>query len=95
MSPLLTPGLLRVLGALRPRCRARLREQREWDLPKYEPSTMPIFLPETVDTRRVRAGYPLGKTGERYHRCSGQSEAEEAGYYFVDHPTGAYCERIR
>ena len=70
-------------------------EEGEWDLPKYEPSTMPIFLPETVDARRVRAGYPLGKTGERYHRCSGQSEAEEAGYYFVDHPTGAYCERIR
>ena len=43
----------------------------------------------------VRAGYPLGKTGEQYHRCSGESEAEEAGYYFVAHPTGAYCEKIR
>ena len=70
-------------------------EEREWDLPEYEPSTTPIFLPETVDAPRVRAGYPLGRMGEEYHRCSGESEAEEAGYYFVDHPTGTYCERIR
>ena len=70
-------------------------DEREWDLPKYEPSTTPIFLPKTVDARRVRAGYPLGKTGDQYYRCSGESEAEEAGYYFVDHPTGAYCEKIR
>ena len=70
-------------------------EEREWDLPEYEPSTTPIFLPETVDARRVRAGYPLGRMGEEYHRCSGENEAEEAGYYFVEHPTGAYCEKIQ
>ena len=70
-------------------------DERDLDLPEYEPSTTPLFLPETVDAPRVRAGYPLGKTGERYHRCSGESAAEAAGYYFVNHPTGAYCERIR
>lgn len=70
-------------------------EDEEWDPPEYDPSTMPIFLPETVDAQRVRMGYPLGKIGERYHLCNTESEAEEAGYYFVDHPTGAYCEKIR
>ena len=70
-------------------------EDRKLDLVEYESSTMPLFLPETVDDRRVRAGYPLGMTGDRYYLCSGQSEAEEAGYYYVDHPTGAYCERMR
>ena len=70
-------------------------EERELELPKYEPSTTPIFLPKTVDARRVGAGYPLGMSGDRYHRCSSGSEAEEAGYYYVDHPAGDYCERIR
>ena len=70
-------------------------EDGEWDLPEYEPSTMPIFLPEAVDAQRVRVGYPLGMIGERYYLCNTESEAEEAGYYFVDHPTGAYCEKIR
>ena len=70
-------------------------DERETDLVEYDPSTMPILLPETVDVPRVRAGFPLGMVGEQYHRCSGESEAEAAGYYFVDHPTGAYCERIR
>ena len=70
-------------------------EKTEENLPEYDHSTTPIFLPETIGAKRVRAGYPLGKTGEQYHRCSGESEAKEAGYYFVDHPTGAYCEKIR
>ena len=70
-------------------------DEREMDLIKYDPSTTPIFLPKTVDAQRVREGYPLGKTGDWYYRCSTGSETEEAGYYFVDHPTGAYCERIR
>ena len=70
-------------------------DDRETDLVKYDPSAMPVFLPQSVGAPRVRAGYPLGKMGERYHLCSGESEAEEAGYYYVDHPTGAYCERIR
>ena len=70
-------------------------DDRETDLVEYDSSTMPILLPESVDAPQVRAGYPLGRIGEEYHRCSGESEAEQAGYYFVDHPTGAYCERIR
>ena len=69
--------------------------ERETDLVEYAAATMPVFLPQSVDAPRVRAGYPLGKIGEGYYRCSGESEAEEAGYYFVEHPTGAYCERIR
>ena len=69
-------------------------DDRETDLVEYDPLTMPLFLPETVDAPRVRVGYPLGRTGERYHRCIGESEAEEAAYYFVEHPTGAYCESI-
>ena len=70
-------------------------EEGEMEPAKFDPSTMPIFLPRTVDEDRVRAGYPLGKRGNRYHLCRGESEAEEAGYYYVDHPTGAYCERIQ
>ena len=67
---------------------------REWEPPKYEPSTMPIFLPKTVDAQRVREGYPLGKTRDRYHLCRAGNETEEAGYYFVAHPADAYCEKI-
>ena len=70
------------------------RDDRETDPVEYNPSTMPILLPETVDFPRVRVGYPLGMIGEQYHRCSGESEAKEAGYYFVDHPRGSYCEKI-
>ena len=70
------------------------RDAREADPVEYNPSAMPILLPETVDFPRVRAGHPLGMIGEQYHRCSGESEAKEAGYYFVDHPRGSYCEKI-
>ena len=70
------------------------RDDRETDPVEYNPSTMPILLPETVDFPRIRAGYPLGMIGEQYHRRSGESEAKEAGYYFVDHPRGSYCEKI-
>ena len=69
------------------------RDSQQANLVKYNPSTMPIRLPERIHAPRVRAGYPLGMTGEKYHSCTGQTEAQQAGYYYVDHPTGAYCER--
>ena len=71
------------------------REDRNVDLPRYEQEATPIFLPQTVDAPRIRAGYPLGEIGDQYRRCIVESEAREAGYYFVEHPTGNYCEKIR
>ena len=68
-------------------------EEGEMEPARYDPSTMPILLPGSVGGERIRAGYPLGKRGDRYHLCRGESEAEEAGYYYVDHPKGDYCER--
>ena len=54
-------------------------EDRETGLVEYESATMPVFLPQSVDALRVRAGYPLGKIGEEYYRCSGESEGGDAG----------------
>ena len=36
---------------------------------RYEGVTTPIYLPKSVTAGRVRDGYPLGKTAERYHLC--------------------------
>ena len=65
----------------------------ELELPRYEGSTTPIYLPRSVTAEKIRAGYPLGKTAERYHLCRDSSETEDVSYYYVDHPTGDYCER--
>ena len=95
MSPPPPPGFPRYWVPFDPDAMPDYGEEREWDLSEYEPSTTPIFLPETVDARRVRTGYPSGRMVEEYHRCSGESEAEEARNYFVEHPTEAYCEKIQ
>ena len=68
-------------------------QYEELELPRYEGGTTPIYLPKVVTTDKIRAGYPLGKTAERYHLCQNSSETEEVGYYYVDHPAGDYCER--
>ncbi|MXZ90538.1 MAG: hypothetical protein F4W95_10450 [Chloroflexi bacterium] len=65
----------------------------ELEMPRYEGATTPIFLPRIVSAERIRAGYPLGKTAERYHLCENYSETQAVGYYYVDHPAGDYCER--
>ena len=71
------------------------RGERDLDLPKYEPSTMPIYLPKNVDSQRIRAGYPLGQTAGRYYLCRSGGGTEDIGYYYVDHPAGNYCDKIR
>ena len=63
------------------------------ELPRCEGATTPVYLPKVVTEERIRAGYPLGKTAERYHLCQNSSGTEEVGYYYVDHPAGDYCER--
>ncbi len=68
-------------------------QYEELELPRYEGGTTPIYLPKVVTAAKIRAGYPLGKTAERYHLCQNSSETEEVGYYYVDHPAGDYCER--
>ena len=68
-------------------------QYEELELPRYEGATTPIYLPKVVTAAKIRAGYPLGKTAERYHLCQNSSETEEVGYYYVDHPAGDYCER--
>ena len=68
-------------------------QYEELELPSYEGATTPVYLPKLVTAERIRAGYPLGKTAQRYHLCQNSSETEEVGYYYVDHPAGDYCER--
>ena len=67
-------------------------QSEELELPRYERATTPVYLPKSVTARTIRAGYPLGKTAERYHLCHSGSETEEVGYYYVYHPAGDYCE---
>ena len=69
-------------------------QEQEIDLPEYDASETPLYLPKTVTADRVRAGYPLGETAEYYHLCRNSSETENIGYYYVDHPAGDYCEKI-
>ena len=68
------------------------RQFEELELPRYEGGTTPIYLPRSVSANKIRAGYPLGKTAERYHLCHNGSETEAVGYYYVGHPAGDYCE---
>ena len=68
-------------------------QYQELEIPKYEGATTPVYLTKVVSAERIRAGYPLGKTAERYHLCYDSTETEEVGYYYVDHPAGDYCER--
>ena len=67
----------------------------EADLVQYDALTTPLYLHEKVSAERVRAGYPLGQAPDRYYLCKDSSDAEEVGYYYVDHPAGDYCERIQ
>ena len=53
---------------------------------------MPLYLPKSVTAQIIRLGYPLGVTAERYQICYDNSETEEVGYYYVQHPAGDYCE---
>lgn len=74
---------------------SQLDEYQDLHLASYEGSNTPLHLPKTVSSARVRAGYPLGQTTEEYYLlCRDSSDTELAGYYFVDHPAGDYCERI-
>ena len=68
------------------------RQLEELELPRYEGSTTPIYLPRSVTAEKIRAGYPLGKTAERYYLCLNSSDTENVSYYYVDHPAGDYCE---
>ncbi len=63
--------------------------------PGYDPALHQLYLPKQVLAAEVPEGYPLGMAEDRYEICAGRKSAESAGYYFVDHPEGSYCERIR
>ena len=70
------------------------RQADEIDLPRYQGAETPLYLPQKVAGERVRAGYPLGQTAGEYYLCWDSSETENAGYYYVDHPAGDYCEKM-
>lgn len=56
----------------------------------------PIYLPDTVTDSRVLPGYPIGKgSDEEYRICREGSDTEAAGYQYVAHPDGHYCEPSR
>ena len=41
---------------------------------------------KSVAAEKIRAGYPLGKTTERYPVCHNSSATERVGYCYVDWP---------
>ena len=69
-------------------------QKQEANLPRYEELTTPLYLPKDVTAERVKAGYPLGQSDGQYYTCLASSNTEKAGYYYVDHPAGEYCEKI-
>ena len=72
-----------------------IADDPDWDEPiYYDPAVTPIYLPVQVAADRVAVGFPLGATLNYYALCRDSYEVEEAGYYYVEHPKGHYCERI-
>ena len=71
-----------------------LADQRPdaWTIPHYDPATTPLYLPRRVATTNTKAGYPIGMTYEGYLTCENHHRLEELGYYYVQHPSGDYCE---
>ena len=56
----------------------------------------PVYLPDTVTRNHVLPGYPIGKgNDEEYRICREGSDTETAGYQYVPHPSGHYCEPDR
>ncbi len=70
-------------------------QDEDTELPRYNASKMPLYLPHSVRDARVMAGYPLGTSDEgSYYLCRSDSSTESVGYYYVQHPAGDYCERM-
>ena len=69
-----------------------INQEEQQKLPQYQEENMPLYLPKSVTAQIIRLGYPLGVTAERYQICYDNSETEEVGYYYVQHPAGDYCE---
>ncbi len=63
---------------------------------RHDPETMPIYLPRKTSQQIVMEGYPIGESRETYLFCQSysSSELERAGYYYVQHPKGNYCEKF-
>ena len=56
----------------------------------------PIHLSDTVTHDRVLRGYPIDKgSNGRYRICREDADTETAGYQYVPHPDGHYCEPSR
>ena len=79
---LLPPALLRLLGpgSTRTKCRTRANS-RNWSCRGMRAPRPRFTLPRTVSANKIRAGYPLGKTADRYHLCHNSSDTEAVGYY--------------
>lgn len=55
----------------------------------------PIYLPDTVTHSHVLPGYPIGKNDNgEYLVCQQGYGTEDAGYQYVPHPSGHYCDPI-
>lgn len=56
----------------------------------------PVYLPDAVTHDRILPGYPIGKGSDdgQYHTCGEGSNTKSAGYQYVPHPGGHYCEPI-
>ena len=77
--------------------RTRLPAPGEHEAPRIGSiNETPIYLPDTVTHSRVFPGYPIGKgSDEEYRICREGSDTEAAGYQYVAHPDGHYCEPSR
>ena len=72
---------------------AKVKQHNVQDLPEFNETTTPIYLPKSVTVEKVPPGYPLGRTSERYYLCVADRSTTKVGYYYVEHPAGDYCER--
>ena len=56
----------------------------------------PVYLPDAVTRSRVLPGYPIGKGSDgEYRICREGSDTKSAGYQYIPHPGGHYCEPSR
>ena len=71
-----------------PEQRPNRDQYEELELPRYEGSTTPVFLPKIVSAERIRAGYPLGKTAGRYTCARTTAKPKRSGTAMLTTPPG-------
>ena len=73
----------------------KVKQHYVQDLPDFNETNTPIYLPKSVTAEKVPLGYPLGQTSKGYLLCVSHISTKQVGYYYVNHPAGGYCELER